>query len=206
MIFHPCHLYTIKLTVQCSSRNTASVLIFSERLFLCLFLCLQVPEIDEKWRWCLKCHRWKQGDESSKWTACSKTLVCIQIHNLFVQVCLCVSPMFLQASHKPYSLHINMASMSSFCSVHLCIYTLWIAIVWEMQTGEMWRHGYTLPCTHTNTLTSQGVSLQIGFSPPGWQSWQALYERNKQDCFASLLTLAQYFQFKASNLLLNWWT
>lgn len=142
----------------------------------------------------------------------TQALICIQIRNLFVDVCLCrrVRSRCARRPRTYFSLS-NMASMCFLGSVYVHTCTcerMRIGSIWKcwLRKVRSRRNGFALTCTHTGIHTSQGVSLQIGFSPLGWQSWQALYERNKQGCFTSLPPLSPSFQLKASNLLLNWWT
>lgn len=138
-----------------------------------------------------------------------QTLVCIQIGSLFVQVCLCECAGRLCAS-RPRT-YFSLSWMASICFGWAL--SLWIHVrasiglsTWCLRTLRRHRYGFALTCTHTGIHTSQGVNLQIGFSPAAWQSWQALYERNKQGSFTSLPPLPPSIQLKASNLLLNWWT
>lgn len=139
-----------------------------------------------------RCHKWKQGDDSPKWAACSNRhpdahlhwnsrLVCLSVL-VFVLDHVCVSACV--SIHTVYMCGIHMFRWIGIC-VHTCGNKC-VYVVYNSGGANRWEVVGTvvhLSCTHARTQTSQGVSLQIGFSPLGWQSWQALYERHKQGCF-----------------------
>ena len=148
-------------------------------------------------------HRRKQGDDSPKWTACSKPS---SRHSSAFKFITCLSkcasvcvwtrmqPIVMQVlrvfcTAKPHEQHPCVPS-----ALYLYIrarVSVRVTVIYGWGSANRWDscvNGCALTCTHARMHTSQGVSLQIGFSPLGWQSWQALYERNKQGSFITPLS------------------